>query len=146
MARPPSKSPEEKTRIVVSILREEITMAEAARRTGVSQTSIAKWRDRFLAGGQAALAAEDRHLEMEQDRTPYVRLHHHELAGPAPHLHTYHHRTHRRRRHQQRSHHPGRPRPNRIPQGRQDQRRRTCPIPLTAHDWHGDSNYTIHPT
>lgn len=61
MARPPSKSSEEKTRIVVSILREEITMAEAARRTGVSQTSIAKWRDRFLAGGQTALAAGNRH-------------------------------------------------------------------------------------
>jgi len=50
-------SVERKTLIVVSILRGEVTMADAARREGVSQTSIAKWRDRFLAGGQAALSA-----------------------------------------------------------------------------------------
>jgi transposase len=57
MTRPPVMSAEKKTLIVVSILRGEVTMAEAARREGVSQTSIAKWRDRFLAGGQAALVA-----------------------------------------------------------------------------------------
>lgn len=44
MARPPWMSAEKKTLIVVSILRGEVTMAEAARREGVSQTSIAKWR------------------------------------------------------------------------------------------------------
>ena len=57
MTRPPLMSAEKKTLIVVSILRGEVTMADAARREGVSQTSIAKWRDRFLAGGQAALSA-----------------------------------------------------------------------------------------
>ena len=57
MTRPPLMSVERKTLIVVSILRGEVTMADAARREGVSQTSIAKWRDRFLAGGQAALSA-----------------------------------------------------------------------------------------
>ena len=60
MARPPSISPEDKTRIVISILREEMTIAEAARRVGVSQTSIAKWRDQFLAGGQTALVVGNR--------------------------------------------------------------------------------------
>lgn len=59
MTRPPVMSAERKTLIVVSILRGEVTIAEAARREGVSQTSIAKWRDRFLAGGQAALVAGD---------------------------------------------------------------------------------------
>lgn len=57
MTRPPLMSVEKKTLIVVSILRGEVTMADAARREGVSQTSVAKWRDRFLAGGQAALSA-----------------------------------------------------------------------------------------
>lgn len=57
MTRPPLMSAEKKTLIVVSILRGEVTMAEASRREGVSQTSIAKWRDRFFAGGQAALSA-----------------------------------------------------------------------------------------
>lgn len=57
MARPPAKSPEDKERIVIAVLREEISVAEAARREGVSQTSIAKWRDQFLEGGRTALAA-----------------------------------------------------------------------------------------
>lgn len=57
MTRPPLMSAGKKTLVVVSILRGEVTMADAARREGVSQTSIAKWRDRFLAGGQAALSA-----------------------------------------------------------------------------------------
>ncbi len=60
MTRPPVMSAEKKTLTVVSILRGEVTMAEAARREGVPQTSIAKWRDRFPAGGQAALAAGNR--------------------------------------------------------------------------------------
>ncbi len=60
MAKPPLKSPEDKARVVVSILRGEVTIAEAARREGVSQTTIAKWRDRFLDGGQAAVAAGGR--------------------------------------------------------------------------------------
>ena len=60
MAKPPLKSPEDKARVVVSILRGEVTIAEASRREGVSQTTIAKWRDRFLDGGQAAVAAGGR--------------------------------------------------------------------------------------
>ena len=57
MAKPPLKSVEEKTRIVLAVLRGEVSIAEAARREGVSETTIAKWRDRFLEGGQAAVAA-----------------------------------------------------------------------------------------
>ena len=60
MAKPPLKSPEDKARVVVSILRGEVTIAEAARREGVSQTTIAKWRDRFLDGGQGAIVAGGR--------------------------------------------------------------------------------------
>lgn len=75
MARPPLKSVEEKTRIVLAVVRGEVTIAEAARREGVSQTSIAKWRDRFLDGGQTAIAAAGRvgsstreqHLEAQVD-------------------------------------------------------------------------------
>ena len=61
MARPPQKSVEDKTRIVLAVLRGELTIAEAARREGTSQTSVAKWRDQFLAGGQAALIEGARH-------------------------------------------------------------------------------------
>jgi transposase len=57
MARPPSRSAEDKVRIVLAVLRGEVTIAEAARREGVSQTSIANWRDQFLNAGSAAVAA-----------------------------------------------------------------------------------------
>ncbi len=60
MSKPPLKSVEEKTRVVLAVLRGEVTIAEAARREGVSETSIAKWRDRFLDGGQASIAAGGR--------------------------------------------------------------------------------------
>ena len=57
MARPPTRQPEEKIRIVLAVLRGELSVAEAARREGVSQTSIANWRDAFLEGGKQAVAA-----------------------------------------------------------------------------------------
>ena len=55
MARPPIFKADEKQRIVLSVLRGECTVAEAARRNKCSETSIAKWRDQFLAAGLAAL-------------------------------------------------------------------------------------------
>jgi transposase len=50
----PKWSIEHKTRIVLSVLRGEVAIAEANRQHAVSQTSIAKWRDAFLDGGQTA--------------------------------------------------------------------------------------------
>jgi transposase len=57
MGRPSSKPTAEKKRIVLAVLRNEITLAEAARRESVSQTSIANWRDLFLEAGGAAIEA-----------------------------------------------------------------------------------------
>lgn len=57
MARPPKRPVEIKLRIVLSVLRGEQSAAEAARRHGVSETSIGKWKDQFLEGGRAGLAA-----------------------------------------------------------------------------------------
>jgi transposase len=48
---------QEKQRIVLSVLRGECTVAEAARRNKCSETSIAKWRDQFVAAGLSALEA-----------------------------------------------------------------------------------------
>ena len=53
MGKPPSKSVEDKVRIVLAVLRGEISIAAAARREGTSGVSISKWRDLFLAGGPA---------------------------------------------------------------------------------------------
>jgi transposase len=55
MARPPMFKPVEKQRIVLSVLRGGCSVAEAARRNKCSETSVAKWRDQFLAGGMEAI-------------------------------------------------------------------------------------------
>ena len=55
MTKPLSRSVEDMTRIVIAVLRAEVTIAEVVRREGVSQTSVAKWRDRFLEAGHGAL-------------------------------------------------------------------------------------------
>ena len=68
MAKPPLKSVEEKARVVVAILRGEVTTAESARPEGASETTIAKWRYRFLEGGQAAVAAGGRVRSIREQR------------------------------------------------------------------------------
>ena len=55
MSRSPMFKVQEKQRIVLSVLRGECTVAEAARRNKCSETSIAKWRDQFVQGGLQAL-------------------------------------------------------------------------------------------
>lgn len=56
MSRPPVFPMEQKTRIVLSILAGEITVAEAARQYKVSEQSIGAWKRQFLDAGQAGLA------------------------------------------------------------------------------------------
>jgi transposase len=60
MARPPGHSVEFKTRVVLGVLRGEMSAAEAARRHGVSETSVAKWKEQFIVAGRAGLAAGQR--------------------------------------------------------------------------------------
>jgi transposase len=48
---------EKKTRIVLSILAGEMTIAEAARREKVSEQSIGRWKADFLEAGKTGLAA-----------------------------------------------------------------------------------------
>ena len=57
MGRPPSIPVEKKTRIVLSVLAGEMTIAEAARREKVSEQSIGRWKADFLEGGKTALVA-----------------------------------------------------------------------------------------
>lgn len=53
--RPRQWSSEEKTALVLTLLRGETTAAELCRRHGMSETSLYSWRERFLAAGQEAL-------------------------------------------------------------------------------------------
>lgn len=55
MGRPPKHPVETKLKIVLSVISGEATQAEAARRHGVSETSIGKWKEQFLQGGKTGL-------------------------------------------------------------------------------------------
>ncbi len=57
MGRPPSIPVEKKTRIVLSVIAGELTVAEAARREKVSEQSIGRWKADFLEAGRTALVA-----------------------------------------------------------------------------------------
>ncbi|WP_345031193.1 transposase, partial [Brevibacterium pityocampae] len=57
MGRPPSIPAEKKTRIVLSVLAGEMSIAEAARKEKVSEHSIGRWKAEFLEAGKTALAA-----------------------------------------------------------------------------------------
>ncbi len=52
MGRPPSIPVEKKTRIVLSVIAGEVTVAEAARREKVSEQSIGRWKADFLEAGR----------------------------------------------------------------------------------------------
>jgi transposase len=60
VARPPKHAVDVKLKIVLSVLQGESTQAEAARRHGVSETSIAKWKEHFLSAGRQGLEHGDR--------------------------------------------------------------------------------------
>ena len=57
MGRRSGMSVGDEARIVLAVLRGEVSVAEAARREGASAVSVSKWRDQFLAGGRRALGA-----------------------------------------------------------------------------------------
>ena len=61
---------EQRRDAVLALLRKEEPTAQLARRLGVSEQSLCRWRDEFLAGGEAALgggqngAARDREKQL----------------------------------------------------------------------------------
>ncbi|MEU5212394.1 transposase [Streptomyces sp. NPDC020742] len=56
MARRPVLPPQEKAKIVLSVLSKERTAAEAAQLSQVSEQSIANWRRQFIDSGTEGLA------------------------------------------------------------------------------------------
>jgi transposase len=56
MARPVVLSVEDKFRLVFSVISGEMSIAEAARRSKVSEQSIGTWKRQFLEGGKQGLA------------------------------------------------------------------------------------------
>ena len=56
MARPVVLSVEDKFRLVCSVISGEVSVAEAACRSKVSEQSIGNWKRQFLEGGKQGLA------------------------------------------------------------------------------------------
>ena len=56
MPRKSELSVAERREVVLAMLRREEPAAVLARRYGVSETTLHRWRDEFVAGGEAALA------------------------------------------------------------------------------------------
>lgn len=74
MPRPPVHSVETKLKVVLSVLRGEMTAAEAARRHGISETSIGKWKEQFLVAGKAGLEAKERRGPTGRERQLEAQL------------------------------------------------------------------------
>lgn len=72
MSKPAKRSPERKLQVVLSVLRGEVTAAEAARRAGVSEATVHNWKNAFLEAGREGLAGpqrrrSSRELELEAE-------------------------------------------------------------------------------
>ena len=72
MAKPSKRSPERKLQVVLSVLRGEASVAEAARRAGVAEQTVHNWKNAFLEAGRAGLAGpqrrrSSRELELEAE-------------------------------------------------------------------------------
>ena len=52
MAKASRRSPEEKLRVVLSVLRGELSAVAAGRRAGVSEQTVHNWKKAFLEGGR----------------------------------------------------------------------------------------------
>ncbi|MFJ4678448.1 transposase [Kitasatospora sp. NPDC088783] len=66
MVRLPTLPPEEKVRIVLSILAGEMTVVEAAGLAKMSEQSIGTWKRHFLESGHAGLAGKSGPSTREQ--------------------------------------------------------------------------------
>ena len=60
MSKPSQRSPERKLQVVLSVLRGEVSMAEAARRAGVAEQTVHNWKNAFLEAGRGGLAGPQR--------------------------------------------------------------------------------------
>ncbi len=68
MAKPSDLSPEQRTEIVLALLRREEPTSILARRHGVSENTLNRWREEFIAGGTANLASGKKQKRAEAKR------------------------------------------------------------------------------
>ena len=71
MPGPSKKTPTERTQIVLSVLRGEYSIAETARRHGVSEQAVGNWKRQFLAGGAEAMQSGGTKATSREERIEY---------------------------------------------------------------------------
>ena len=59
---------EQRREAVLALLRREEPAAQLARRHGVSEQTLYRWRDEFLAGGEAALSGKSKGSDAQARR------------------------------------------------------------------------------
>ncbi len=71
MARPSNRSAERKLQVVLSVLRGEQSVAEAARRAGVGDATVHNWKRTFVEAGRDGLVRgrrrSSREVELEAE-------------------------------------------------------------------------------
>ena len=60
MSSPAKRTPERKLQVVLSVLRGEVSAAEAARSAGVTEQTVHNWKNAFLEAGREGLAGPRR--------------------------------------------------------------------------------------
>ena len=69
MGRPSRLSETDRLDLVLALLRKEATGSELARRHGVSEATMYRWRDEFLDGGKQALKSGKNSTERDEIKT-----------------------------------------------------------------------------
>lgn len=59
-------SVEQRVQLVLQLLSKEAPAAQIARRAGISEQTLYRWRDEFLSGGKAALNGRGRDAEQSK--------------------------------------------------------------------------------
>jgi transposase-like protein len=67
VGKPSNKTADEKARVVIAVLKAELTAVEAARLEGVSEQSIHNWKAVFLESGRAGLATHAKPLRTSRE-------------------------------------------------------------------------------
>lgn len=70
MAKRSDVSAKQRSEAVLALLRREEPAAQLARRHGVSEQTLYRWRDEFLAGGEAALSGKSKGSDAQARRVP----------------------------------------------------------------------------
>lgn len=67
MGRKSEMPAEKRAQFVLSLLRKEEPATQIARRAGVSEQTLYRWRDEFVAGGKAQLAGKGSEAQASKD-------------------------------------------------------------------------------